>query len=279
MKPRPGDVIVVWFSHGAASAVAWAETVKRYGAICEVRGVTNPVIEEDPDNLRFGEDVARWIGAMLTQWCNPLFPSGSAVEVWEKRNAMSFPWGAPCTEILKKHARQNYLETHKVDWHVFGFTADEQKRHDRFVLTETPNVLPVLIEAGITKDDCYQILTSAGIRLPEVYFRGYPNANCIGCVKATSPTYWNLVRRDSPDIFRQRAEQSRRLGVRLARYKGERVFLDELPENAVGRPLKTMQIECGPVCEEWSPPIILSPIETILSQILKVDPKTIASFD
>ena len=59
------------------------------------------------------------------------------------------------------------------------------------------------------------------------------------------------VRRTRPEVFRQRAEQSRRLGVRLVRYRGVRIFLDELPENAVGRPLKTMKrIECGIICEE-----------------------------
>lgn len=57
----------------------------------------------------------------------------------------------------------------------------------------------------------------------------------------------------NPEVFKERAEQSRRLGVRLAYYKGGRVFLDELPENAVGRSMKTMQIECGIFCEERLP--------------------------
>jgi hypothetical protein len=51
-------------------------------------------------------------------------------------------------------------------------------------------------------------------------------------------------------VFARRAEQSRELGVRLARHKGERVFLDELPADAVGRPLKGMDLECGIFCEE-----------------------------
>jgi hypothetical protein len=97
------------------------------------------------------------------------------------------------------------------------------------------------------------IVSTAGLSLPAVYRRGYPNANCIGCVKATSPTYWNHVRKNDPDVFAQRAEQSRRLGVRLARYKGNRVFLDELPADAQGNAMKTMNIECGIFCEENKP--------------------------
>lgn len=253
MTPNEGDRIVVWFSNGAASAVAWLETVRRYGDICDVVAVNNPIEEEDPDNKRFAKDVAKWVGGEITFFSNSKFAHGSAVKVWDQVKAMSFTKGAPCTNRLKIMARQEYEQLHRVDWHVMGFTADEKKRHDRFVLTERENVLPVLIEAGITKDDCYQIVLDAGIRLPLVYRLGYPNANCLGCVKATSPTYWNHVRKIHPEVFRQRAEQSRRLGARLARYKGERIFLDELPESAVGRNMKTMRIECGIFCEEWSP--------------------------
>jgi len=252
--PSTGDVIVVWVSYGAASAAAAYETLRRYGEHCDVRLVNNPVAEEDPDNLRFGRDLAEWLGRPIVEHRNPRFPNASAAEVWERERAMSFPHGAPCTRHLKRFARQDYEAKHRVDWHVFGFTADEHARHDRFVLTERSNVLPVLIEAGLTKDDCAAMLQRAGLLLPRVYAEGYPNANCIGCVKATSPTYWNLVRRTRPEVFDERASQSRRLGVRLVKVRGQRVFLDELDPNANGRPLSTLKApECGLFCEEPAP--------------------------
>ena len=151
---------------------------------------------------------------------------------------------------IKKEARQHWEKSNPHDFIVLGFTAEERHRHDRFALTERDNILPVLIEAGITKQDCYRIISEAGLMLPAVYLMGYPNANCIGCVKATSPTYWNHVRQHHPKVFQHRAEQSRKLGARLARYKGERIFLDELPADAKGRPLKGMDFECGIFCEE-----------------------------
>lgn len=248
--PRDGDIIVVWVSYGAASAVAARETLNRYGNLCDVRLVNNPVAEEDEDNLRFGRDLAAWLGRPIIEHRNPRFPHGSAVQVWEERGAMVFPHGAPCTEHLKKGARQDYERLFMPTWHVLGFTADERKRFDRFVSGERSNTLPVLIEAGLTKQDCARVLVEAGLALPRVYPEGYPNANCIGCVKAQSPTYWNLVRRTRPEVFKARAEQSRRLGVKLVLYKGELIFLDELPEDAKGRPLRTLQIECGVFCEE-----------------------------
>ena len=243
-------IVVVWFSCGAASAVAWKKTVEMLRGHMRVVAVNNPVAEEDPDNLRFARDVSDWVGEPLITWTNPKFPNGSAVEVWNKRRAMAFPTGAPCTIELKKNARRDFENTHNVALHVLGFTADEKKRHDRFTLTERSNVLPVLIHAGMTKQDCADYLTASGLELPRVYREGYPNANCIGCPKATSPTYWNLVRKTRPEVFRQRATLSREVGARLVRVNGERIFLDELDPNAVGRPLKTMTIDCGIFCEE-----------------------------
>jgi hypothetical protein len=242
--------IAVWFSCGAASAVAAKKTIEKYGNTHTIRVLNNPVIEEDEDNLRFLKDVQAWIGLPVETVASKKYPTNSAVDVWEKRQFMSGPMGAPCTLELKKYARQEWEKENSADWHVLGFTADEKKRHDRFVLTERSNVLPVLIDADITKAKCYTILNNAGIALPRVYAQGYPNANCIGCVKATSPTYWNHVRAKHPTVFQARADQSRRIGARLARHNGKRVFLDELPPDAVGRPMKNMDIECGIFCEE-----------------------------
>jgi len=240
--------IAVWFSCGAASAAALKLTVDKYGAD-NVYAVNNPVIEEHHDNKRFAEDVAKWVGIDIQYAVNSKYPLASVVDVFDRRKGMAFPHGAPCTVELKKRARQEWEESHPVDWHVLGFTVDERNRHDRFVMTERDNVLPILIDANMTKNDCADMIRAAGIKLPEIYGRGFPNANCIGCVKATSPTYWNLVRREFPEVFDQRAEQSRRLGARLVRVKNERIFLDELDPKAKGRPLKTMP-DCGLFCEE-----------------------------
>jgi hypothetical protein len=250
VTPLPGQRIAVWFSCGASSAIAAAETVRLYGDTCDIHIVNNPVFEEDADNRRFLADVEKWLGRPIEIAVNPKYPEASAMWVWEDRQYMAGISGAPCTLELKKEARRHWEEQHHPDWHVLGFTADERKRYDRFVLTERSNVLPVLIDQDIDKNECYRRCIEAGLTLPEVYHRGYPNANCIGCVKATSPTYWNHVRKDSPDVFAARAEQSRRLGARLVRYKGARIFLDELPADAKGRPMQSMQIDCGIFCEE-----------------------------
>jgi hypothetical protein len=246
---RERPMIAVWFSCGAASAVAAKKTIEKYGDTHKIRIVNNPVIEEDFDNRRFLNDVSKWLGVEIELAYHPKFPSCSAVSVWDNRKFMSAPNGAPCTQVLKKQARQYWESENKPDHHVLGFTADEKKRHDRFVLTER-GLLPVLIEDGTTKSDCYRILQEAGLELPRIYKMGYPNANCVGCVKATSPTYWNHVRVQHPDVFWVRSQQSRRLGARLVRVQGERIFLDQLDPDAKGKPLKSLDFECGIFCEE-----------------------------
>lgn len=244
------EIIAVWFSCGAASAVAAKLTVERYGETHDVRIVNNPVLEEDPDNQRFASDVSKWIGRPIETASNPKFPDNSCLTVWDKSKFMSSPYGAPCTKYLKKESRQLWEIQNKPDWHVLGFTLEEKDRHERFILTERSNVLSILIENRISKAECFAIIHAAGIALPAIYDRGYPNANCIGCVKAKSPTYWNHVRAQDPDVFIARAEQSRRIGCRLAEVKGKRVFLDELKTTDTGRSMKSMKFECGIFCEE-----------------------------
>lgn len=241
--------IVVWFSCGAASAVAAKKTIELYGKTHIIRVVNNPIKEEDGDNLRFLKDVEKWLGATIEFATNPKYPNCSAVEVWDDRKYMSGVSGAPCTGELKKKARQEWEKNNPHDFLVMGFTLDEVSRHNGFKERERENILPVLIDLKLTKNDCFKIIQDAGIELPVAY-KHIPNANCLGCVKASSPTYWSKIKEVWPEVFAERAEQSRRIGTRLVRYKGKRIFLDELPEGAKGRSMKNMNFECGIFCEE-----------------------------
>lgn len=59
-----------------------------------------------------------------------------------------------------------------------------------------------------------------------MYDLGYPNNNCVGCVKG-GMGYWNKIRVDFPEVFERRARQEREIGHSCI--KG--VFLDELDPN------------------------------------------------
>lgn len=242
-------LIAVWFSCGAASAVAAKLTLDKYRETHQVRILNNPIKEEDEDNVRFLHDIEKWLGVKIESVINPEWPNASAVEVWEHQQYMSGIAGAPCTRGLKKLARKYWEKTNPAHSIVLGFTSEEKHRIENFRKNERHDLIPILADENLTKGDCFKILLEAGLTLPRVYRLGYPNGNCIGCVKATSPTYWNHVRKVHPDIFESRAEQSRRIGARLVRHKGKRIFLDELPVDATGRPMKDMDFECGIFCK------------------------------
>ncbi len=240
-------IIAVWFSCGAASAVAAKKTIEKYGASHKIILVNNPIINEHPDNERFLKDCEKWLDQNIIKATNKDFPNCDIREVFDKRKYISGRDGAPCTMLLKKGARYQFEKENEIDWHVLGFTADEKERSDRFMKFERSNLIPILIDESITKIDCFRILNEAGIKLPEIYSLGYPNANCIGCVKSSSPTYWNLVRKTFPDIYNERAEQSRRIGAKLVVVKGKRKFLDELKPTDKGGKIKSW--DCSIFCD------------------------------
>ena len=167
--------------------------------------------------------------------------------MWEKRRYISGIGGAPCTMELKVAPRLAFQEPD--DIHIFGYTADSSdvKRADS--LTENWPELTCefpLIERGLTKVSCMAIIEDAGMKLPEIYSFGFPNANCVPCCKATSPDYWAMVRKHFPDEFNRMAELSRELGARLARVNGERVFIDEVPKDQ--KLTKPLAPDCDFLC-------------------------------
>lgn len=235
--------VVCWFSCGAASAVA-AHLACAARPDAEVV-YCDTLANEHPDNQRFMDDVSRWLDRPVTVIRSQRF--ASVDEVITTRRYMAGTQGAPCTVELKKIPRFDFQRPD--DIHVFGYTADEQPRVARFTKNNPElNLWWPLIEARYSKQRCLDTLTFAGIELPAMYRLGFKNNNCIGCVKATSLAYWKRVRECFPEVFARRVRQSRELGVRLTRLRGERIFLDEIPDD--GLPLEPIveNISCGPEC-------------------------------
>jgi hypothetical protein len=214
--------IIGWFSCGAASAVA-----------CKLTGAMPVYCEtgaEHPDNKRFMADCEVWLGLPVTRIRSDKYRD--TWHVWEDRRYLAGVDGAPCTVALKVEPRLSFQKP--TDVHVFGYTADasDMARAKRLranypeLAIQTP-----LIDRGLTKAACLDLVTRAGITLPVLYGMGFHNNNCIPCVKATSPNYWALVRARFPEEFSRMSELSRKLDVRLCRIDNERRFIDEIPED------------------------------------------------
>lgn len=234
---------LAWFSCGAASAVAAKMAIDAHGDAVEVV-LCDTLDSEHSDNRRFLQDVERWIGRRVTIIRSSEF--ASVDDVFERTKYMAGIAGARCTVEMKKRPREEYQRPG--DLHVFGFTYDEAKRASDFdARNPSVDAWHVLVENRVTKQDCLDTIAQAGIALPAMYGLGFEHNNCIGCVKATSPGYWNRVRRLFPEAFNRRSRQSRAIGARLVRVSGQRVFLDELPEDADAP--DDASIECGPACQ------------------------------
>ena len=238
-----GSRILIWFSCGAASAVAAKLVIEQYGKTHNVEVLYCDTLKyEHSDNIRFITDVKRWLGRDIKILKSEKYTD--IMDVFRKQHMICGPVFAPCTKALKKNVRIAYAS--KFDIHAFGFTADEQARISRFegmnqqLWLEWP-----LRDKRITKQDCYRILGDAGIELPAMYRLGYKNNNCIGCVKG-GLGYWNKIRKDFPGRFEEMAALEREIGAKICKIKGQRIWLSDLPLNS-GR-YQEEDIECGPLC-------------------------------
>jgi hypothetical protein len=219
---------ICWFSSGAASAVMTKLVLSEYPEALVVQCDLGD--SEDIDNRRFASDCSDWFGVPIMAIKSRKYIDID--DVFERRKYHAGINGAPCTGELKFAPRLDFQLPS--DLHFWGYTADSDdvRRFER-MKSEYPEMKQraPLIERGITKEGCFAILEGAGIKRPRVYDLGFSNGNCIGCVKATSPDYWSLVRKQFPEVFARRADQSRRFGSRLTRINNERIFIDEIPED------------------------------------------------
>lgn len=232
--------IVCWFSCGAASAVATKLAIAENAGKLPLVIAYTEVMEEHPDNKRFLAECEKWFGQEIVILGNDYYKR-SIYETF-KTSAMNIRGAAPCTRVLKKQVRERYEQVG--DRQVFGYTAEEQQRYDRFIdANNEVDVWVPLIDKGLNKVDCLAMLQNAGIDLPEMYKLGYLNNNCIGCVKG-GMGYWNKIRVDFPEQFDRMAK--------LERFKKQTIFkdryLDELKPTDGNYPQEP-DIECSIFCQ------------------------------
>lgn len=147
-----------------------------------------------PDSHRFIDDLEKYFGKEIVRIKSEKYETID--EVFEKRRFLSGIKGSPCTGEMKIVPRMNYQRPS--DIHYWGYTADkaDAKRfrgmQERFPLLHQRSPL---IGMPMRKRDTHAFLAKLGITRPWVYEIGMPNGNCLGCVKATSPNYWSLMRK------------------------------------------------------------------------------------
>lgn len=230
-------MIVSWFSAGCSSFLA-AYLVRDRLDRCIYIDVAN----QHPDSMRFVMDAEKLLGLEIEIIRSDKF--ASVDDVIERTRYVNGPLGARCTKELKRAVREKWEKENGVcqdDTYIWGFDATKHERNRAWGLaarmTYVDHEFP-LIEADLTKQDVHAMCEDLGIKRPAMYDLGYPNNNCIGCVKG-GMGYWNKIRVDFPEVFERRARQEREVGGTCI--KG--VFLDELD------PIKgDMDTEVFPSC-------------------------------
>ena len=187
---------ILWFSCGAASAVACKIALKQYP---DARIVYQKIWSAHEDNERFIADCEKWYGKKI-EVIHSMFYKDQ-FDVIERVKYINGPSGAPCTTHLKRNVRKQFEAENKgITRQVFGMSFEEKHRAER-LLKQHDNMFEFpLIDNKVDKKQCYQILMSAGIELPMMYRLGFNNNNCRACVKG-GKGYWNQIKKHFPVEF------------------------------------------------------------------------------
>ena len=239
-KSRSGkkELKVCWLSAGVSSFVAGyliKDSVDKFIYI--------DVNDQHEDSKRFIQDSEKLLGTTV-EWLKS--PYGSVENVVKEFRFIKSPYGAKCTEVLKKRVRKEWEYAHlgyEITY-VWGMDCSERRRADniREAMPQFNHEFP-LIDRNLTKADAHGICRKLGLKRPTMYDLGYSNNNCIGCVKG-GMGYWNKIRSDFPQIFEKRAKLEREIGHSCL----NGIFLDELDPSA-GRMSEEVMDDCGIFCE------------------------------
>ena len=245
-------MIVSWFSAGCSSAVATkiALEMTEKGQD-EMVIVYEHIDDQHPDTMRFVRECEEWFGQEIEIIQSKYKTVDNACRSF---GFLKSAYGAKCTDVLKMRERKRWeRENPGRHMYVWGFDANEKHRAERreTSMEDSDHWFP-LIDDNITKEIVHDIIERAGIKRPAMYELGYPNNNCVGCLKGGAG-YWNKIRVDFPDVFESRAKLERAIGHSCLKKqvdgKTELIYLDELPPE-MGRNQKMIVPECGMFCTQ-----------------------------
>lgn len=234
---------VMWFSAGIDSFVAGYLVKDKIDKFVYIH-----IDDQEEDTMRFVKDCEKIYGKPIEVIQHPIYKNVRQVQRAFKFINSAF--GAKCTVKLKKEVRKMWELEHK-DFDItyyWGMDISEQRRKQGLIegMPEFNHKFP-LIDKNMSKQDCHGFSKKLGIKRPRMYDLGYSNNNCIGCVKG-GIGYWNKIRIDFPNVFKEQAEIEREIGYTCLKDKNGPIYLDELDPNR-GRMEKEIIEDCSVFCQ------------------------------
>jgi len=210
--------VVAWWSGGITSAVTCKLCIDIYGAE-NVRVVFIDTHNEHKDTYRFKKDCSEWYGIPIEVITGIGDNYKSIEDVWIKNKSLNVAKGAVCSSTLKANVRKKWQKTNNYKAQAFGFDVDEVKRVKGMAINH-PDSKPIfpLLMFGYNKQKCIEIVSEAGLDIPEMYRLGFNNNNCFGksdesiggCVQG-GIGYWQKMSRDFPEKFKKMGEMEQKL--------------------------------------------------------------------
>ena len=232
---------VCWLSAGVSSLMAGylAKDVDLWIYI--------DVEDQHPDTLRFLDDIENALNINIVHLKSNNYKNVEECVLAFAGFKNPYNSFAPCTNYLKKRVRKEWEQALDDDTeltYVWGYDADEVKRAERLIEANphAQHEFP-LIDKCLNKEDVHGMFQQVfDFKRPVMYEKGYPNNNCVGCVKGGAG-YWNMIRVDFPEVFAKRAKLERMVGHSILKD----YYLDELPPDKGNINMEIFP-ECSAMC-------------------------------
>lgn len=234
------ELKVCWVSAGVSSFMAgWLA-----GDVDE--WIYIDIDDQHKDSMRFIKDIEKAIGKNVEILRSEQYKT--VEECVLSFGGFRNPYNsfAPCTNLLKKRVRKKWESEHQ-DYdltYVWGFDLKEKNRAERTIEAnpQAKHEFP-LIDKNLSKEEVHGLFERTfDFKRPLMYDLGYPNNNCIGCVKG-GMGYWNRIRKDFPEVFEARSILERKVGYSILKD----CYLDELDPNR-GNMNTEIFPDCGIMC-------------------------------
>lgn len=234
------ELKVCWVSAGVSSFMAgWL-----VGDVDE--WIYIDIDDQHKDSMRFIKDIEKAIGKNVEILRSEQYKT--VEECVLSFGGFRNPYNsfAPCTNWLKKRVRKKWESEHQ-DYdltYVWGFDLKEKNRAERTIEAnpQAKHEFP-LIDKNLSKEEVHGLFERTfDFKRPLMYDLGYPNNNCIGCVKG-GMGYWNRIRKDFPEVFEARSILERKVGYSILRD----CYLDELDPDR-GNMNTEIFPDCGIMC-------------------------------